>query len=80
MSTKKPESPFIDAESPEERRPPSLFVGASDVDMALDAGFTKDEIAYMLDLGEPAPDANVDGEDLGPLGEDTIRVIKHPHK
>jgi hypothetical protein len=44
--------------------PRYVLIDRSDVRMALDAGFSEDEVAYMLDLGEPSSEATVDGEDL----------------
>ena len=75
MSTDKPEVPFTDAEESDDRRRPSLFIDASDVRMALEAGFTNDEVAFMLDLGEPAPDAKVDGEYLERQGAEYVGEV-----
>ncbi|HEV7434057.1 MAG TPA: hypothetical protein VGO22_04195 [Pseudorhizobium sp.] len=44
--------------------PRYVLIDRSDVRIALDAGFSEDEVAYMLDLGEPPSEATVDGEDL----------------
>ena len=42
--------------------------------MALEAGFSPDEVIWMLDLPEPlSPYAEVDGEILGTLVESEIK-------